>query len=75
MDEPDGLAYFESRIGVTTADGIKALDLVIEYCTTRAQQDAAIEALKFKCDVLWSMLDAIELACQHGPAETPSAAG
>ena len=72
---PDGLAYFESPIGVTTADGIKALDLVIEYCTTREQQDAAIEALKFKCDVLWSMLDAIELACQHGPAETSSAAG
>lgn len=62
----DGLAYFESRIGVTTADGIKALDLVVEYCLTREQQDAAIAALEFKCDVLWSMLDAIDLACQHG---------
>ena len=61
----DGLAYFESRIGVTTADGIKALDLVVEYCTTRQQQDAAIAALAFKCDVLWSMLDAIDLACRE----------
>jgi pyrroloquinoline-quinone synthase len=60
----DGLAYFESRIDVTTADGIKALDLVVEYCRTREQQDAAIAALEFKCDVLWSMLDAIDLACR-----------
>jgi pyrroloquinoline-quinone synthase len=27
---------------------------------TREQQDAALAALAFKCDVLWAMLDAID---------------
>jgi len=33
---------------------------VVEHCVTREQQDAAVAALAFKCDVLWSMLDAID---------------
>ncbi len=58
--EPGGLAYFESRLDVTTSDGSRALDLVVQHCRTRAEQDAAIDALRFKCDVLWAMLDAID---------------
>jgi pyrroloquinoline-quinone synthase len=61
---PEGLAYFESRIGVTPEEGARALDLVVAHCTTREQQDGAIAALGFKCDVLWSMLDAIDLAAR-----------
>jgi pyrroloquinoline-quinone synthase len=38
------------------------LDIVLTYCVTRAQQDAAIAALAFKCDVLQAMLDAIDYA-------------
>jgi pyrroloquinoline-quinone synthase len=61
---PEGLAYFESRIDVTPEEGARTLNLVVERCATREQQDAAIAALGFKCDVLWSMLDAIERAAQ-----------
>jgi pyrroloquinoline-quinone synthase len=31
----------------------------LERCLERATQEAAIQALRFKCDVLWSMLDAL----------------
>jgi pyrroloquinoline-quinone synthase len=47
---------------VTANDGLRALDLVVQHCATRAEQDAAVAALGFKCDVLWAMLDAIEAA-------------
>jgi pyrroloquinoline-quinone synthase len=60
--KPDGYAYFEHRIPVARADSAYTLGLVLEHCVTRAQQDAAIAALAFKCDVLGAMLDAIDYA-------------
>ena len=61
--KPDGYAYFQSRIPVVRRDSEYTLDLVLTHCLTRDQQDAAVAALSFKCDVLRAMLDAIEL---HG---------
>jgi pyrroloquinoline-quinone synthase len=58
----DDLAYFTNRIDAVSGEGKSTLDIVVRHATTRAQQDAAIAALSFKCDVLWSMLDAIERA-------------
>lgn len=58
----EDLAYFTNRIDAVSGEGQATLDLVVEYCVTREQQDAAIAALSFKCDVLWSILDAIERA-------------
>jgi pyrroloquinoline-quinone synthase len=60
--KPDGFAYFEKRIPVVRQDSDYTLDLVLTHCVTRDQQDAAIAALSFKCDVLWAMLDAIDYA-------------
>jgi pyrroloquinoline-quinone synthase len=40
----------------------------LEYCNTPELQREAVHALKFKCDVLWSMLDAIHDA--YGGLET-----
>ncbi len=59
----DGLRYFRGRLTQAPRDTDFALALVVERCRTRAQQEAAIAALKFKCDLLWAMLDAIYLAC------------
>jgi pyrroloquinoline-quinone synthase len=59
---PDDLAYFTSRIDAVAGEGQATLDLVVEHCRTRAQQEAAVAALSFKCDVLWSLLDAIDHA-------------
>jgi pyrroloquinoline-quinone synthase len=58
----DDLAYFTNRIDAVSGEGQATVDIVTQYCVTREQQDAAIAALSFKCDVLWSMLDAIERA-------------
>ncbi|GLZ43753.1 pyrroloquinoline-quinone synthase PqqC [Actinokineospora sp. NBRC 105648] len=59
---PADLAYFTTRVDAVADEGKQAVDLVLTHCTTRAQQDAAVAALGFKCDVLWSVLDAIDQA-------------
>ena len=38
------------------------LAVTLEYFTTRAQQERALEILQFKLDVLWAISDAIEKA-------------
>lgn len=57
-----GLTYFRSRLTQAPRDAEHALEVVTEYCVTPEQQDAAVAALSFKCDVLWSMMDAIDHA-------------
>ncbi len=61
IDQP-GLAYFRARLTQASRDSEHALEVVIEHCRTPAEQAAATAALSFKCDVLWSMLDAIDRA-------------
>ncbi|HEY6222215.1 MAG TPA: pyrroloquinoline-quinone synthase PqqC [Gemmatimonadales bacterium] len=58
--EPEGLDYFRNRLTQAPRDAEYALGLVLERCMTREWQDRAIAALHFKCDVLWSLLDAVE---------------
>lgn len=57
--DPAGHQYFADRPGQARQDATAALELVLQHCTTRPEQDAAIDALRFKCDVLWAMLDGI----------------
>lgn len=57
-----GLAYFRDRVPQGRKDGAEALDWVLDRATTRTEQDAALAALSFKCDVLWSLLDSVERA-------------
>ncbi len=67
---PAGLTYLKTRLTQAPRDATYALDLVTRYCQAREQQQRAIAALEFKCDVLWSMLDAIHHALQD---ESPNA--
>lgn len=60
--DPDGLAYFRSRIALAERDVEHGLHVTLDHFTTRAQQVRALDILKFKLDILWSMLDAIEKA-------------
>jgi pyrroloquinoline-quinone synthase len=57
-----GLAYFRARLAQAPRDSEHALEVVTEYCRSPEQQAGAVAALSFKCDVLWSMLDAIDHA-------------
>jgi pyrroloquinoline-quinone synthase len=58
----EGLNYFRSRIPLARRDVEHGLSLTLDHFTTRAEQERAIEILRFKLDILWSMLDAIQLA-------------
>lgn len=61
--DPAGMAYFERRIPLAQRDAETALGWVLQEAVTRELQDRCVDALRFKCDVLWSMLDATALAC------------
>ncbi len=65
-----GLEYFRDRLVQAPRDAEYALRLVVERCVTREQQERAVAALRFKTEVLWAQLDAIERG-----ATQPEAAG
>ncbi|MFE6622094.1 pyrroloquinoline-quinone synthase PqqC [Streptomyces sp. NPDC057740] len=60
--EPEGLAYFRSRVSQGRRDSREALDLVHLWARARDDQERAVAALRFKCEVLWSLLDAVDQA-------------
>ena len=59
--KPEGTEYFQKRVGELRRDLQHALELTLDNFTTREQQHRALEILGFKLDILWSMLDAIDL--------------
>ena len=64
------LAYFDKRPPQANRDSAFALAYVRQHTTTPETQRAVLDALLFKCDVLWSMLDALEhayVAPKHVP--------
>lgn len=61
--EPLGLEYFRRRLTQAPRDSREALTLTLTHCATREMQEAAVRGLKFKCDLLWAMLDAIAARC------------
>lgn len=63
--DPEGLAYFRSRVTQGRRDSREALDLVLSWARTRDDQERAVAALRFKCDVLWSLLDAVDRAARR----------
>lgn len=69
----DTLSYFTDRPAQASRDAKFALDYVLAHADSLERQQAALDALTFKCDLLWSMLDA--LACAYGEAgEVPPGA-
>ena len=58
--DPAGLEYFRRRLVQAPRDAQYALQLVVERCLTREQQERAVAALRFKTEMLWAQLDAIE---------------
>ncbi len=58
----EGYKYFRTRLSEARRDVQHGLDITLEHFTTRAQQQQALEILQFKLDMLWSMLDAMQIA-------------
>ena len=59
---PDTLAYFTPRMSQAPKDVDFALAYIDEHATSRSAQESVLNALRFKCDVLWSQLDALHYA-------------
>jgi pyrroloquinoline-quinone synthase len=57
-----GLAYFRARLEQAPRDSQHALEVVTEHCRSAEDQERAVAALSFKCEVLWSVMDAIDRA-------------
>jgi coenzyme PQQ biosynthesis protein C len=55
----DTLAYFSARPPQARRDSDFALEYVKHNARTAEQQQAVLQALVFKCEVLWAMLDAL----------------
>ncbi|MBZ9748248.1 pyrroloquinoline-quinone synthase PqqC [Mesorhizobium sp. CO1-1-7] len=58
----DTLAYFSWRPEQASRDADFALAYVLEHADTAERQQQAIDALVFKCHILWAMLDALQHA-------------
>ncbi|MCB1885317.1 MAG: pyrroloquinoline-quinone synthase PqqC [Geminicoccaceae bacterium] len=58
----DMMAYFRHRLGQAPRDAGFALDYAKEHADTPEKRRLVCEALLFKCDVLWSQLDALHHA-------------
>ena len=58
----DVMQYFKRRLGQATQDADFALAYVKANARTAEQQAAVLDALRFKCNVLWAQLDALYFA-------------
>jgi pyrroloquinoline-quinone synthase len=56
------MQYFRRRLDQANRDADFALDYVKRYATTAQEQALCIEAVRFKCNVLWAQLDALHHA-------------
>ncbi len=57
--DDQALAYFKKRLSEAPKDAQFGRDYVIRNASTREQQEAVLNALRFKTDVLWAQLDAL----------------
>ncbi len=61
IDE-EGYSYFRKRLSEARRDVEHGLAITLDYFQTREQQEHALNILQLKLDILWSMLDAMQLA-------------
>ena len=65
--DQSGYAYFRKRLSEARRDVDHGLRVTLDHFTTRPQQQRALEILQLKLDILWSMLDAMQIAYGIGP--------
>jgi len=63
-----GYSYFKKRLTEARRDVNHGLEITLDWYKTREQQEKMLTILKFKLNVLWTMLDAMTMAYIH---ETP----
>lgn len=56
---PEGLEYFRSRVVQGARDASFGLPVVLEHARTSEQQQAVLDAVRTKCDILGAFLNAV----------------
>lgn len=56
-----GLQYFRNRVSQARRDVEQGLAVTLSHFDTRELQQRALDILQFKLDILWSMLDAMQI--------------
>ena len=59
--DPAGLHYFRSRLQQARRDVEHGLAVTLAHFNTRELQDRALDILQFKLDILWTMLDSMQV--------------
>ena len=67
--DPEGYHYFRKRLSEARRDVEHGLAVTLDHFKTREQQERALDILQFKLDVLWSMLDAMQVNYGIGEAK------
>ena len=62
LTELFAMQYFKRRLDQANRDADFALDFVKRHATTPDVQQACVDAVRFKCSVLWAQLDALHHA-------------
>jgi pyrroloquinoline-quinone synthase len=70
--KPGGLDYFQSRTVQAPKDSKYGLAFVQEHARSADDQQRCLAALRRKCEILWSFLDAVERATSR-PSLAPHA--
>ncbi|MDX1489892.1 MAG: pyrroloquinoline-quinone synthase PqqC [Pseudohongiellaceae bacterium] len=60
--DPTGYQYFRKRLSEARRDVEHGLRVTLEHFKTREEQEKALGILQFKLDILWSMLDSIQVS-------------
>lgn len=60
--DAEGLEYFRTRLVQAPRDSEHGLEVVTRYCTTADSQRRAFEALAFKLEMLWVLIDTVHNA-------------
>lgn len=66
--DTEGYVYFRKRLSEARRDVEHGLRVTLDYFKTRDEQERALTILQFKLDILWSMLDAMQI--NYGIGET-----
>ncbi len=66
--EAEGYRYFRTRLSEARRDVEHGLQITLDHFQTREAQEHALGILQMKLDILWSMLDAMQLAYVYNEA-------
>jgi pyrroloquinoline-quinone synthase len=68
--EPKGYSYFRKRLSEARRDVEHGLRVTLDHFRTREDQERALGILQFKLDVLWTMLDSMQVTYGIGEERT-----